>query len=111
MNDMTFSERHKSEAMEELRAELETFSYDGLTSLHEALEQGIVVRGSWNGCVISYKNGAAGSVRHDRLGRARNTFTVLWDNGWITDEEVKQEVEKELERRQIPQPVPALVAR
>lgn len=110
MNDRIFSERLKSEAMEELRAELETFSHDGLIALHEALEQGIVVRGSWNGCVISYKNGAAGSVRRDRLGRARNAFTVLWDNGWITDEQVKQEVEKELERRQIPQPAPALSA-
>src|SRR5688572_11414127 len=111
MNDMIFSERHKSEAMEELRAELETFSHDGLIELHEALEQGIVVRGSWSGCVISYKNGAAGSVRRDRLGRARNAFTVLWDNGWITDEEVMAVVDEELERRRIPQPAPALVAR
>jgi hypothetical protein len=38
--------------------------------------------------VISYKRGAPGSARRDRLGRARNVFTILWDNGWLTDEEV-----------------------
>jgi hypothetical protein len=60
-----------------------------------------VVRGSWAGCVISYKRGAPGSARRDRLGRARNAFTVLWDNGWLTDEEVTALVDLELARRRL----------
>ena len=58
-----------------------------------------VVRGSWSGCVISYRNGGAGSCRRDRMGRARNAFTVLWDNGWVTDEEVATAIDRELARR------------
>jgi hypothetical protein len=83
-----FSETHRVEAIVELRAELADFNYDGLIQLSEDLACGIVARGTWTGCVISYKRGAAGSARRDRLGRARNTFTILWDSGWITDEEV-----------------------
>ena len=82
------SETHRVEAIAELRAELTEFSHDGLIQLIEDLKRGAVVRGSWTGCVISYKRGAPGSARRDRLGRARNAFTVLWDNGWLTDEEV-----------------------
>ena len=81
-------ETHRMEAIAELRAELTDFSYDGLVQLAEDLTRGSVVRGSWTGCVISYKRGAAGSARRDRMGRARNSFTILWDNGWITDDEV-----------------------
>lgn len=82
------SDPHREEALAELRAELADFNHDGLVQLIEDLSSGAVVRGSWTGCVISYKRGAAGSSRRDRLGRARNAFTILWDSGWLTDEEV-----------------------
>lgn len=96
-----YSEKHREEALAELRAELAEFSHDGLVQLREDLSRGAVVRGSWAGCVISYKRGAAGSARRDRLGRARNAFTVLWDNGWLTDEEVASLVECELGHRDL----------
>ena len=94
------SEAHRQEAASELLAELTDFSHDGLTQLIEDLTRGGVARGSWTGCVISYKRGAAGSARRDRMGRARNTFTILWDNGWITDEEVIALAKAELRRRE-----------
>ena len=97
------SETHRTEAIAELSAELTGFSHDGLVQLSEDLEHGSVARGSWTGCVISYKRGAAGSVRRDRLGRARNAFTILWDSGWITDEETAACVNAELERREAQQ--------
>ena len=93
------SETHRLEAIAELRAELGDFNHDGLVQLIEDLKSGIVARGSWTGCVISYKRGAAGSARRDRMGRARNVFTVLWDNGWITDEEVIALATHEIRRR------------
>ena len=93
------SETHRLEAIAELRAELADFNHDGLVQLIEDLKSGIVARGSWTGCVISYKRGAAGSARRDRMGRARNVFTVLWDNGWITDEEVIALASLEIRRR------------
>jgi hypothetical protein len=95
----TMTERHREEALAELRAELADFCHDGLTQLHEDLTRGNVLRGSWSGCVISYRRGTAGSSRRDRLGRARNPFTVLWDNGWLTDEEVSRLVGRELAGR------------
>ena len=95
------TERHRQEAVMELVAELKEFSYDGLTLLREDLAAGRVVRGSWAGCVLSYKRGAAGSTRRDRLGRARNALTVLWDGGWFTDEEVLAAVSRELVRRRV----------
>jgi hypothetical protein len=95
------SETHRLEAIAELRAELTDFNHDGLVQLIEDLKNGIVARGSWTGCVISYKRGAAGSARRDRMGRARNVFTVLWDNGWITDEEVIALASSEIRRRTI----------
>jgi hypothetical protein len=94
-----FSERHRAQALAELDAELADFSHDGLVQLAEDLTRGAVVRGSWAGCVMSYKRGAPGSSRRDRLGRARNAFTVLWDNGWLTDDEVGEHVRIELRRR------------
>jgi hypothetical protein len=94
-----YSENHREEALAELRAELSEFSHDGLIQLREDLTRRAVVRGSWAGCVISYKRGAPGSARRDRMGRARNAFTVLWDNGWLTDEEVIAVVDLELARR------------
>lgn len=93
------TERHRQEAMRELVAELREFSYDGLTLLREDLLEGRVIRGSWAGCVLSYKRGVAGSTRRDRLGRARNALTVLWDGGWVTDEEVLAGIGRELARR------------
>lgn len=94
-----YSERHRDEALADLRAELQEFSHDGLVQLREDLARSAVVRGSWAGCVISYKRGAPGSTRRDRLGRARNAFTVLWDNGWLTEQDVLAMVEQELDRR------------
>lgn len=95
------TERHRRDAMAELVAELKEFSHDGLTLLRDDLLAGRVVRGSWAGCVLSYKRGAAGSTRRDRLGRARNALTILWDGGWVTDEEVLAGVARELARRRI----------
>jgi hypothetical protein len=94
-----YSETHRAEALNELRWELAEFSPDGLTQLLEDLSQNKVARGSWGGCVISYRRGAPGSARRDRMGRARNAFTILWDNGWLTDEEVLGLVADELRRR------------
>ena len=95
-----YSESHREEALLELRLELAEFSHDGLTQLAEDLTRSAVARGSWGGCVISYKRGAPGSARRDRLGRARNAFTILWDNGWLTDEDVLAMTRTELLRRQ-----------
>lgn len=95
------SEAYREEAISELRAELVDFGHDGLVQLFDDLRSGAVTRGSWTGCVISYKRGAAGSARRDRLGRARNAFTILWDSGWLTDEEVLEELVAELNARRI----------
>ena len=94
-----YSETHRAEALNELRWELAEFSPDGLIQLKEDLTQSNVARGSWAGCVISYKRGAPGSARRDRMGRARNAFTILWDNGWLTDEEVIALVDDEMQKR------------
>ncbi len=91
--------RDRMRALAELEAELAEFSHDGLTLLRHHLRRGQVLRGSWAGCVISYKRGDAGSTRRDRLGRARNAFTTLWDIGWLTDEDVLGAVDEELARR------------
>ena len=86
-------------ALRELEYELKEFSHDGLIQLRDDLGAHRVLRGTWSGCVISYKRGAPGSCRRDRLGRARNDFTVLWDNGWVTDEQVCALIDSELELR------------
>lgn len=101
------TERHRQEGARELVAELGEFSYDGLVLLRDDLEAGRVIRGSWAGCVLSYKRGAAGSTRRDRLGRPRNALTALWDAGWLTDEEVLAAVTRELARRGVPDAEPA----
>jgi hypothetical protein len=90
------SENHRIEAMTELRSELAEFSFDGLMQLCDDLASHAVLRGSWAGCVISYKSGAPGSCRRDRRGRARNAFTILWDNGWLSEEDVTSAVADEL---------------
>jgi hypothetical protein len=103
-----FSPNQCAEALAELRLELAEFSHDGLIQLSEDLAQHAVLRGSWSGCVISYKRGAPGSCRRDRLGRARNTFTVLWDNGCLAEDDVARLLHEELDRRAVPRtPVPA----
>jgi hypothetical protein len=90
----------RTRAVADLEEELADFSYDGLVLLRNHLGEGRVLRGSWAGCVISYKRGDPGSARRDRKGRARNAFTRLWDAGWMTDEEVLRRVDAELARRQ-----------
>jgi hypothetical protein len=100
----------RADALAELRAELAEFNHDGLTQLADDLRHSAVLRGSWSGCVISYKRGAPGSCRRDRLGRARNAFTILWDNGWISDGEVVAVIEAELARRAVAADEPALAA-
>jgi len=86
-------------ALTTLRLELREFSFNGLVQLAEDLGRGAVARGTWAGCVLSYKHGARGSAREDRLGRQRNPFTVAWDDYWITDADVLAEVLAEIERR------------
>src|SRR3990170_1020889 len=95
------SDGHRAEALTELQAELAEFSYDGLMQLRDDLAQHAVLRGSWAGCVISYKSGAPGSCRRDRRGRARNAFTVLWDNGWLSEDEVAGAVADEMMLRSV----------
>ena len=99
-----FSESQRAEALAELRLELAEFNHDGLIQLAEDLDHHAVLRGSWSGCVISYKRGAPGSCRRDRMGRARNAFTVLWDNGALSDQEVATLLGEELARRPAPAP-------
>jgi hypothetical protein len=96
-----FSDSSRADALDELRAELADFSHDGIVQLAADLGNRTVLRGSWSGCVISYKRGTPGSCRRDRFGRARNAFTILWDNGWMTDEEVLATVQAELARRSL----------
>jgi hypothetical protein len=100
-------ESNRDRAVAELEAELADFSHDGLVELGVHLADGRVLRGSWAGCVLSYRRGAPGSSRRDREGRARNTFTQFWDGGWITDEEVLALVRSELARRERAAPEPA----
>ncbi|MGH7506928.1 MAG: hypothetical protein ACRELX_14825 [Longimicrobiales bacterium] len=105
MQDWIGQQGEHERALAELRAELTEFNHDGLVQLREDLVHGAVARGSWSGCVISYRRGAAGSARRDRLGRARNAFTVLWDQGWLTDEAVSAAAGAELARRGRPSPI------
>lgn len=99
MSTLRLADDHREEAMTELRAELAEFSFDGLLQLRDDLSRHAVRRGSWTGCVISYKSGAPGSCRRDRCGRARNAFTILWDNGWLSDGEVGAAVSDEIALR------------
>jgi len=91
--------KQKEHALADLRAELDRFSYDGLVQLRQDLEDGLVLRGTWAGCVLSYRAGAPGSARKDRFGRGRNAFTEAWDGGWLTEADVLAEVDAELARR------------
>jgi hypothetical protein len=95
-----FSELERIDALDELRAELRHFSHDGLVQLADDMAHDKVLRGTWSGCVISYRRGAAGSARRDRLGRARNAFTVLWDGGCLEGADVLHLVRLELSFRE-----------
>lgn len=99
INAPRLSNDHRTEAMMELRSELAEFSFDGLMQLRADLRQHAVLRGSWAGCVMSYRSGSPGSCRRDRLGRARNAFTILWDNGWLSDDDVAAAVIDEMTLR------------
>jgi len=96
---MRHTEEREAKALAELRAELDRFSFDGLIQLAEDLKEGRVLRGTWAGCVLSYRAGARGSVRSDRLGRVRNAFTEAWDGCYLIEADVLAEVEAELARR------------
>lgn len=102
------SDDRRADALTELRAELAEFSHDGLLLLREDLHRHAVLRGSWTGCVISYKRGSPGSCRRDRRGRARNAFTVLWDNGWLSEDDIQAAITVEITLRAAarPQPTP-----
>lgn len=93
------------EAMDALHEELKTFSEVGLHVLKSDLQEGRLIRGSWAGCPLSYKHGAAGSSNRDCRGRARNDFTILWDNEHISRQEVIMAVSREIERRAVKAPV------
>jgi hypothetical protein len=101
IKDLGHRPHDRARALAELAGELEEFSHDGLVLLDQHLAEGRVLRGSWAGCVISYKRGEAGSTRRDRRGRARNLFTSQWDSGWLSDDEVRAFVHAELLRRRI----------
>jgi hypothetical protein len=94
-----WTDPQRMEAKHELRAELAGFCPRGLARLAHDLRAGIVTRGGWAGCVLSYRRGSPGSVRQDRLGRRRNAATALWDSGRLTDEEVVEVVAREIRRR------------
>lgn len=86
-------------ALVELKRELARFRTRGLRALRRDLEAGIIGRGGWAGCPLSYREGARGASRRDRRGRPGNLFTRLWDAGWLTDAEVCAVVKRELRRR------------
>jgi hypothetical protein len=90
---------YRREALTELNLELSQFSHDGLVQLIDDLTAHAVTRGSWDGCVLSYRRGAAGSATRDQRGRTRTAFTVLWDGGMLTSEEVLRSAAAELSRR------------
>lgn len=94
-----------SDADTELRSELREFSHDGLVQLSADLEAGTVKRGTWDGCVLSYRRGYPGSVDCDRKGRRGNAFTRFWDAERIREPHVLKLVNEELEsRRALVQP-------
>lgn len=87
------------DAESELRAELRQFSHDGLVQLATDLEEQSVKRGTWDGCVLSYRRGFAGSVDCDRNGRRGNAFTRFWDAERIDEARIQGLVREELRMR------------
>jgi len=100
------SSPRQGDAETELRAELQEFSHDGLIQLEADLQRGAVKRGTWDGCVLSYRRGGAGSVDCDRKGRRGNAFTRFWDSERISQDQVLAMVRAELASRGVP-PEPA----
>lgn len=98
------SSPRSGDADTELRAELKEFAYDGLVQLSLDLEKDAVKRGTWDGCVLSYRRGYAGSVDCDRKGRRGNAFTRCWDAERIRRERVLELVRAELRCRAAPSP-------
>lgn len=92
------AEQHAA-AIKSLRKNLEAFAFDALIQLEEDLREGLVTRGTWDGCVLSYRSGDAGSVSRDVDGQARNAFTILWDRRWMSMPEVLRYVNVEIVRR------------
>lgn len=95
------SSPRQDDAETELRAELREFSYDGLVQLKQDLERDAVKRGTWDGCVLSYRRGDAGSVDCDRKGRRGNAFTRFWDAERIDVADVRRLVLDELDARPV----------
>lgn len=93
--------RH-ADALHELGAELKAFEVRGLHALRDDLVRGVVARGRWRGCPLSYRAGRRGSCLADRHGRPRNLFIALWDAGWLADAEVEAAVDRELRVRSRP---------
>lgn len=102
-----------ADAESELRAELREFAHDGLTQLALDLERGAVKRGTWDGCVLSYRKGGPASVDCDRKGRRGNAFTRYWDAEHFAEARVLELLRAELDQRGNPststEPVPAPV--
>lgn len=101
-----FSTPRTVDAEEELRAELREFAFDGLTQLQMDLNAKTVKRGTWDGCVLSYRLGAPGSVTCDRKGRRGNAFTRFWDTERLQAGAVLHLVDQEITTRRH-QEVPA----
>lgn len=99
--------RNMDRAMDELRAELQEFAYDGLVQLEADLEEGAVGCGTWDSCVLSYRRGHAGSVDCDREGRRGNVFTRFWDAERLGADLVLAAVRDELAARSVPAPAAA----
>ncbi len=87
------------DAEAELAAELREFAHDGLVQLSLDLERGAVKRGTWDGCVLSYRRGAPASVDCDRKGRRGNAFTRCWDAERFTTERALALIRAEVEHR------------
>src|SRR5690606_3105641 len=88
-----------ADADAELRAELREFAYDGLIQLAADLDRGVVKRGTWDGCVLSYRRGFAGSVDADRKGGRGNAFTRFWDAERVDEQHVLRLVREEIGAR------------
>lgn len=94
-----FSTPRTVDAEAELRAELREFAHDGLVQLQLDLQEGSVKRGTWDGCVLSYRLGAPGSVSCDRKGRRGNAFTRFWDTERFPAATVLKLIGEEMETR------------
>jgi len=96
------------DAIVELREELTEFAYDGLVQLRTDLERGMVKRGTWDGCALSYRRGYAGSVDCDRKARRGNVFTRFWDSERFDKGELLKLLSEELATRHTGPQQPAM---